>query len=66
VDLSFSNKKDAKQWAAKKAVDWLTENNHIVSNSNRNSNVETLEAEKAAREEIGNDNWVGKLLGLFT
>jgi hypothetical protein len=29
--LSFSNKKDAKQYAAKKAIDWLIANNHMPS-----------------------------------
>jgi hypothetical protein len=65
VELSFSNKKDAKRWAAKKAFDWLMENNYVAPNSNRTITFEALEAERAAREEIGNDNWVGKLLGLF-
>lgn len=29
--VSFSNKKDAKQFAAKKAIDWLIANNHMPS-----------------------------------
>ena len=65
ADLSFSNKKDAKQWAAKKALDWLIGNNGIASTGKRSTDVEALKAEKAAREEIGNNNWVGKLLGLL-
>lgn len=31
--VSFSNKKSAKQFAAKKAIDWLTENEYIHQNS---------------------------------
>jgi hypothetical protein len=65
ADLSFSNKKDAKQWAAKKALDWLTGSNGMASTGKRTIDVKALEAEKAAREEIGNNNWVGKLLGLL-
>jgi hypothetical protein len=30
--VSFSNKKDAKQYAAKKAIDWLITNSHMPSN----------------------------------
>lgn len=65
ADLSFSNKKDAKQWAAKKALDWLTGSNGMASTGKRTIDVKALEAEKVAREEIGNNNWVGKLLGLL-
>ncbi|KAH8801139.1 hypothetical protein F5882DRAFT_167609 [Hyaloscypha sp. PMI_1271] len=62
ANLSFSNKKDAKQWAAKKALDWLIGNNCMASTGKRTIDAEALEAKKAAREEIGNNNWVGKLL----
>jgi hypothetical protein len=65
ANLSFSNKKDAKQWAAKKALDWLIGNNCMASTGKRTIDAEALEAKKAAREEIGNNNWVGKLLGLL-
>jgi hypothetical protein len=68
---SFSNKKDAKRYAAKKAIDWLSENKYIRSSIHSSVtsmaiNAEALEAEQIAREEIGGENWFGKLLGLFT
>lgn len=74
VSVSFSNKKDAKRFAAKKAIDWLIENNYIPSRGNSNGksdssrtiNLEAaLTAEREAREEIGNESWVSKLNGLF-
>lgn len=70
---SFSNKKDAKRYAAKKAIDWLSERKHIQLSDNSNSSsespitiAEALEAEKIAREEIGSMNWYGKLIGVFS
>ncbi|KAE9368600.1 hypothetical protein N431DRAFT_494026 [Stipitochalara longipes BDJ] len=70
VDPSFSNKKDAKRYAAKKTIDWLSEHKYIQNPESSNSSSEApgtidakaLEAEKIAREEIGGENWYGRLI----
>jgi hypothetical protein len=38
---------------------------HLPKKPKRTIDAGALEAERKAREEMGNENWIGKLLGLF-
>ena len=74
-------KKDAKQYASKKAIDWLIANNYTHPRLGKTVDEgsteiidkvpikmideETLRVEELARDEIGDFNWTGQLLGMF-
>jgi hypothetical protein len=38
---------------------------HLPKKPKRTIDAGAFEAERKAREEMGNENWIGKLLGLF-
>ena len=74
-------KKDAKQYASKKAIDWLIANHYIRPRQVKTVDEgptktidkgpikivdeEMLRIEQLARDEIGDFNWIGQLLGMF-
>lgn len=70
--LTFSNKKLAKHYASKQAVDWLRSNNHMPEDGVKFA-IPTLlppppselEHEETALLAIGDNNWVGRLDGEF-